>query len=268
MTKPQTHRPRKRFGQNFLHDHSILQRIDHAIRPKPTDQIVEIGPGLGALTQYLIEGSGQIDAVELDRDLIEPLERRFGSKLTLHNSDALKFDFCSLRKEGEKLRIIGNLPYNISTPILFRLFEQRACIKDMYFMLQQEVVQRIAAPPGSKSYGRLSIMAQYYCKTENLFHVPPEAFNPPPKVHSAIIRLTPHLHPPVEVTDLKQFEDIVRQAFSQRRKTLRNTLKKLISAEQLIELGVNPTERPEQITIEQYALISNQITRTTINHEL
>ncbi|MCW8827375.1 MAG: 16S rRNA (adenine(1518)-N(6)/adenine(1519)-N(6))-dimethyltransferase RsmA [Gammaproteobacteria bacterium] len=259
MAAPVTHRPRKRFGQNFLHDQGVLQKIDHAIRPKPTDQIVEIGPGLGALTQYLIEGAGQINAVELDRDLIEPLTARFGDQLKLHNTDALKFDFCSLAGDGEKLRIIGNLPYNISTPILFRLFEQRACIEDMHFMLQQEVVERIAAAPGNKSYGRLSIMAQYYCKAENLFHVSPEAFNPPPKVHSAIIRLTPHLHPSVEVKDLKQFEDVVRQAFSQRRKTLRNTLKKLISAEQLIELGIDPTQRPEQITIEQYAQISNQI---------
>ena len=263
-----SHQPRKRFGQNFLHDQSVLQRIDHAIRPKPTDHIVEIGPGLGALTQYLIEGAGQIIAVELDRDLIEPLTTRFGSQLTLHNTDALKFDFCSLASEGEKLRIIGNLPYNISTPILFKLFEQRACIKDMHFMLQQEVVVRIAAVPGSKSYGRLSIMAQYYCQAESLFHVPPGAFNPPPKVHSAIIRLTPHSHPSVEVTDLKQFENVVRQAFSQRRKTLRNTLKKLISAEQIIELDVDHTLRPEQITIEQYAKISNQITKTLTDHDV
>ena len=253
------HRPRKRFGQNFLHDQGILQKIDHAIRSKLTDHIVEIGPGLGALSERLIDGAGKIDAVELDRDLIEPLKMKFGEKITIYNTDALKFDFCSLASEGEKLRVIGNLPYNISSPLLFKLFEQRACIEDMYFMLQQEVVERIAAAPGSKSYGRLSIMAQYYCQAESLFHVPPEAFYPPPKVHSAIIRLVPHPHPPVEVNDLKVFEGVIRQAFSQRRKTIRNTLKKLITAEQLSELGVDPKIRPEQIAIEHFARISNAI---------
>ncbi len=261
MAKPLTHRPRKRFGQNFLHDQGVLHRIDQAIRPKPADQIVEIGPGLGALSQYLIAGAGEINAVELDRDLIEPLSERFGEQITLHNSDALKFDFCSLAPEGEKLRIIGNLPYNISTPLLFHLFEQRECIEDMHFMLQQEVVDRIVAAPGSKSYGRLSIMAQYYCQTESLFHVPPGAFNPPPKVHSAIIRLIPHANHPVEVKDFKQFEAVIRQAFSQRRKTIRNTLKKLITAEELTALGIDPTMRPEQLNIEQFAKISNAITK-------
>ena len=261
MAAPMTHRPRKRFGQNFLHDQGVLQRIDQAIRPKTTEHIVEIGPGLGALTQYLVEGAGHIDAVEIDRDLITPLETQFGGKISIHNTDALKFDFCSLASKGEKLRIIGNLPYNISTPLMFRLFEQKGCIKDMHFMLQQEVVNRLVAAPGSKSYGRLSIMAQYYCQAESLFHVPPEAFNPPPKVHSAIIRLIPHPQPKVDVTDLKQFEDVIRQAFSQRRKTIRNTLKKLITAEQLTALGIDPTIRPEQIPIEQFAQISNAIVK-------
>jgi len=259
MAKPVTHRPRKRFGQNFLHDQGVLQRIEQAIRPKAAQQIVEIGPGLGALSQYLIEGANHIEAVELDRDLIEPLQTRFGEKITIHNTDALKFDFCTLAPQGELLRIVGNLPYNISTPLLFRLFEQRICIQDMHFMLQQEVVNRLVARPGTKSYGRLSIMAQYYCFAESLFHVPPEAFNPPPKVHSAIIRLIPHPQPPVEVNDLKQFEAVIKQAFSQRRKTIRNTLKKHITGEQLTELGIDPTARPEQLNIDQYAQISNQI---------
>lgn len=253
------HRPRKRFGQNFLHDQGILQRIDQAIRPRPTDQIVEIGPGLGALSQYLIDGAGKVEAVEIDRDLIEPLEKRFGEKISIHNTDALKFDFCSLAENGEKLRIIGNLPYNISTPLMFRLFEQKSCIEDMHFMLQQEVVNRLVATPGNKNYGRLSIMAQYYCHAESLFHVPPEAFNPPPKVHSAIIRLIPHSEPKVAVTDLNLFEGVIRQAFSQRRKTIRNSLKKMIAAETLTELGIDPTIRPEQLGIEQYAQISNAI---------
>ena len=256
-----SHRPRKRFGQNFLHDQGVLQRIEQAIRPKTTDHIVEIGPGLGALTRYLIEGAGHIDAVEIDRDLIEPLQTRFAEKIAIHNTDALNFDFCSLALKGEKLRIIGNLPYNISTPLMFRLFEQKRCIQDMHFMLQQEVVNRIVAAPGSKSYGRLSIMAQYYCQAESLFHVSPEAFNPPPKVHSAVIRLIPHLQPKVDVTNLKQFEEVIRQAFSQRRKTIRNTLKKLITAEQLNALGIEPTIRPEQIPIEQFAQISNAIVK-------
>ncbi len=259
MAKPVTHRPRKRFGQNFLHDQGVLQKIDQAIRPKAGEQIVEIGPGLGALSQFLIDGCGQIDAVEIDRDLIEPLKNRFGEKISIHNVDALKFDFCALAPTDKKLRVIGNLPYNISTPLMFRLFAQKECIKDMHFMLQQEVVERLVAAPGTKNYGRLSIMAQYYCQTESLFHVPPGAFNPPPKVHSAIIRLTPHSRPQVEVKDLQQFEGVIRQAFSQRRKTIRNTLKKFITAEQLTELGIDPTIRPEQLNIEQFAKISNAI---------
>ncbi len=253
------HRTRKRFGQHFLHDQAILQRVEQAIRPKPTDQIVEIGPGLGALSRYLIDSAEKIRAIEIDRDLIEPLERRFGEKISIYNSDALTFDFCTLARRDKRLRIVGNLPYNISTPLLFRLFEQQHCIEDMHFMLQQEVVDRLVATPGRKNYGRLSIMAQYYCHAESLFHVPPEAFNPPPMVHSATIRLIPRSKPRVEVSDLNRFEGVIRQAFSQRRKTIRNTLKKMISKEQLIQLGVDPALRPEQLGIEQYARISNAI---------
>lgn len=258
-----THRPRKRFGQNFLQDPGVLQRITHAIHPKEGERIVEIGPGMGALTTYLLEQVPHLYAVELDRDLITLLQQRFTpAQLTLTQGDALQFDFCSLAEPSSPLRLIGNLPYNISTPLLFHLFENKGCITDMHFMLQQEVVARMEAPPGSKTYGRLSIMTQYHCAVERLFGVPPEAFNPPPKVESAIVRLRPHRAPPVEVTCFTTLQQVVTQAFSQRRKTIRNTLKKLVTAAQLESLGIDPTIRPEQLDLATYARISNLISAT------
>lgn len=252
------HQPRKRFGQNFLHDEGVIQRIVNAIAPHPGEHLVEIGPGQGALTRYLLPIVGRMDAVELDRDLIPILERELGGlgELHVHNQDALKFDFCSLGA-GEKLRVVGNLPYNISTPLLFHLLEQRHCIHDMHFMLQKEVVDRMAAGPGESAYGRLGIMIQLYCQVERLFVVRPGAFFPPPKVDSAIVRLRPLPQLSVSVDDEANFALVVKQAFGQRRKTLRNNLKGLISAEQLQALDIDPGLRAETLSLAQFASISN-----------
>lgn len=254
----QGHRARKRFGQNFLHDPNVIQRIIHSVSPKPGDNIVEIGPGLGALTELLFAASDNINVVELDRDLVERLQKRFGSNenFHIHSSDALKFDFSQLASD-KKLRIVGNLPYNISTPLLFHLMETVGSVQDIHCMLQKEVVDRICAGPGENNYGRLSIMLQYYCQPQHLFNVPREAFEPPPKVESAILRLTPHAQPPITLKDETLFAQLVAQAFSQRRKTLRNSIKPYLSAEQIESVGINPTARPETLSLEEFAKLSN-----------
>lgn len=255
------HRARKRFGQNFLHDQGVIQRIVSSLRFKSGDRIVEIGPGLGALTQPLIETAGHIDVVELDRDLVERLQRRFTpEQLTIHSGDALKFDFRTLAGAGGKLRIIGNLPYNISTPLLFHLMEQLDVVQDIHCMLQKEVVERMAAGPGDEEYGRLSVMLQYHCDVVKLFNVGPGAFNPAPKVESAVARLIPHATRPVQVNDERLFAQFVNQAFSQRRKTLRNCIKKYLSAEQIEACGIDPIARPETLSLADFARLSNAIT--------
>lgn len=254
------HRPRKRFGQNFLHDPGVIQRIVNAINPRPGDHLVEIGPGQGALTTQLLPLIDSMDAVELDRDLIEPLQGKCAplGQLRLHAADALKFDYCQLCEPADqKLRIVGNLPYNISSPLLFHLMEQRQCITDMHFMLQKEVVQRITAPPGNGHYGRLSIMLQYYCEAEMLFTVAPGAFFPPPKVDSAVFRLTPHKTPPVLAHNEELLSRIVSMSFSQRRKTIRNNLKVIINEDVLRELGIDPGLRPERLELHQYVQLAN-----------
>jgi 16S rRNA (adenine1518-N6/adenine1519-N6)-dimethyltransferase len=253
------HTPRKRFGQNFLHDHSVIANILASLQIKPGEHWVEIGPGQGALTTPLLDKDITLDVVELDRDLVRLLKDKFkdNANLTIHSADALKFDFSALVKQQEKLRIIGNLPYNISTPLLFHLLENAFCIADMQFMLQKEVVDRICAAPGSKKYGRLSVMMQYYCAAECLFDVYPESFDPSPKVMSAIIKLIPHPKPPVMVNDLVVFRQLVTQAFSQRRKTLRNSLKKLISEDCFVSLDIDPVARAETISLLEFANLSN-----------
>jgi len=258
------HKARKRFGQNFLHDQMIIQRIVHSFNPKQDDHIVEIGPGEGALTELVLDKIGEMDVIELDRDLIPHLEIRFAVQngLTIHQADALKFDFCSLTKDkagNKKLRIIGNLPYNISTPLLFRLFDQAHCIKDMHFMLQKEVVDRMVASAGDSAYGRLSIMLQYFCSAEFMFTVKPEAFRPAPKVDSAIVRLVPHVKPPVEITNFENFSKLVNYSFTLRRKTLRNILKDQLDVSQIEELNIDPTIRPERLSLNDFARISNLI---------
>lgn len=261
-----THKARKRFGQNFLHDQSIIYHIVDTLLLNPEQHWVEIGPGQGALTKPLLKAGVQLDIVELDRDLVALLQRQYldHPRLTIHSADALKFDFSSLVKKHEKLHIVGNLPYNISTPLLFHLLETTSVVESMTFMLQKEVVDRICAAPGSKTYGRLSIMMQYYCVAEFLFDVPPESFDPPPKVTSAMIRLTPHQHLPVQITDIDLFGKVISQAFSQRRKTLRNALRTFLDEQAISALGIDPTRRPETLTLEEFARLSNTIAEITV----
>lgn len=255
------HRARKRFGQNFLHDAGIIRRIVDAVNPQPGQHLLEIGPGQGAITAPLLASGAKLDAVELDRDLAAWLQQRFASaqNFSLHQSDILKFDLGSLTQQAGSLRVVGNLPYNISTPCLFHLLRYRHLIDDMLFMLQREVVTRMAAAPGSADYGRLSIMLQYHCEVESLFEVPPGAFKPAPKVTSAIVRLRPHRQLPVTAGNPALFERVVREAFSQRRKTLKNGLKGLIKETGLQQLPVDASQRPDQLSIHDYVAISDAL---------
>ncbi len=254
-------RARKRFGQNFLVNDHIIQMIITAINPRKNEHLVEIGPGLGALTQELLPEVKQLDVVELDRDLIPKLNALVLplGNFTIHSADALKFDFCSLAQNNEKLRIVGNLPYNISTPLMFRLLQQAHCISDMHFMLQKEVVDRIVAPAGTSHYGRLSVMLQLYCRVSSLFDVPPSAFSPQPKVNSAIIRLEPYAKLPVEIEDIAQFSSIVTRAFAHRRKTLRNNLRDILSLENFSQLNIDPARRAETLSLEEFAAIAKLV---------
>jgi 16S rRNA (adenine1518-N6/adenine1519-N6)-dimethyltransferase len=261
--------PRKRFGQNFLQDQSVIDRIIAAVSPSPGESLVEIGPGRGAITRALLRATGQLDAVELDRDLIEPLARTCASlgQLTIHQADALAFDLSQLVAPGEKLRLTGNLPYNISTPLLFRFLEQKACILDMHLMLQKEVVDRIVALPGSRTYGRLSVMIQTWCRAEALFEIPPQAFFPAPKVDSAFLRLTPLDPPPFPLQDPGHHQRLVTQAFAQRRKTLRNTLKGMATTEDFAALGIDPGQRAEELSVSTFASLANLTCKATPSPE-
>ncbi len=252
------HRARKRFGQNFLQNIQIIDHIIRSLNLQSTDNVLEIGPGLGALTTPLLQTLDHLTAVEIDRDLQAHLTQTFGAtgKLNIIDADALTIDYSQF---GQRLRIIGNLPYNISTPLLLRLLHYTTHIDDMHFMLQKEVVDRMAAGPGSKAYGRLSVMLQYYCNVEHLFDVPPSAFNPEPKVDSAIVRLTPLTHSPFPTVEFSHLERLVACAFSMRRKTLANNLKPLISAASLIDLGIDPVKRPEQISVMEYVHITQAV---------
>ncbi|MBW9264442.1 MAG: 16S rRNA (adenine(1518)-N(6)/adenine(1519)-N(6))-dimethyltransferase RsmA [Candidatus Thiodiazotropha sp. (ex. Lucinisca nassula)] len=260
MVNPPTHRARKRFGQNFLHNPGIIQRIVQAIDPQPGDNLVEIGPGQGAITTELLPLIGRMQAIELDRDLVGPLAERCASlgELQIHNTDALKFDFTQLAEAERPLRVVGNLPYNISTPLLFHLLDQADQIRDMHFMLQKEVVDRMAAKPGSKTYGRLTVMLQARAEVTSLFSIGPGAFNPPPKVESAFVRLLPLKPPPYQIDDWDRFSRLVSQAFSQRRKTLRNSLGKLLTADAITAAGIDPGNRAEQLSVAEFANLANQ----------
>ncbi len=256
------HQARKRFGQNFLVDGNIIARIIAAVSPKQGDNLVEIGPGQGAITGPLLEAAGALNAVELDRDLAAMLSDRFAEHagFQLHQGDALAFDFATLANSGP-LRIVGNLPYNISTPLIFHLLNYAGHIKDMHFMLQREVVERMAAVPGSKTYGRLSVIVQYHCQVFDLFGVPPGAFRPVPKVDSAIVRLVPRREIQPLASNKALFQTLVRTAFQQRRKTLRNALKQLPQAANLnadaisIDLG----RRPETLSVAEFVTLSNEL---------
>jgi len=252
------HRPRKRFGQHFLADPGVIDAIVTAINPQPGDTIVEIGPGQGAITGALARKAGKLHCVELDRDLAASLRGRFGERdnVVIHEADALRFDFCSL---GDSLRIVGNLPYNISTPLLFHLIEHRDCIADMHFMLQKEVVDRMAAPPGSRTYGRLSVMAQYRANITPLFDVLPESFTPTPKVRSTIVRLQPLKKPPVDAGTFENLAKVVTAAFSMRRKTLRNSLRAVFSEDQILATGIDPGQRAEQLSLSQFAALARSL---------
>ena len=261
-TENQTeHKARKRFGQNFLHDQNIIDKIIRSINPKPTQNIVEIGPGQGALTYPLLEKLGHLNAVEIDRDLIQILNQQsseYGS-LTIHEGDALKFDFNQVAQTDNKVRLVGNLPYNISTPIIFHLLDYIDLIADMHFMLQKEVVERMAAEPNSKTYGRLTVMLQWYFDVDYLFDIPPGAFNPPPKVTSSLVRLTPKAAPLTQLNSKTQFSKLVNRVFQQRRKTLRNTLKNYLNEDEILSLGISPTARPETLSVTDFANLSNAI---------
>lgn len=264
---PTQHQAKKRFGQNFLHDGNIIDRIVSSIRATDVDNIIEIGPGLGAITKQLLPITKVMNVIELDRDIIPKLKFNCDGlgKLIVHETDALKFDYNQFYQNDvttDKLehqhlmRIVGNLPYNISTPILFHLFKFADKIKDMHFMLQKEVVERMAAKPGNKTYGRLSVMTQSVCDTRMLFIVPPTAFTPAPKVESAIVWLAPRKEK-LNILDRDLFAKIVTEAFNQRRKTLRNAWRKRIEPEQLGSLGINASLRPENISLEEFVLVSN-----------
>lgn len=261
MSKPQGHKARKRFGQNFLHDHGVIRRIVACIGPKKGQRLVEIGPGKGALTEGIISVTERMDVVELDRDLIPILKVNLFRypDLTVHEADAMKFDFRSLKIDTQSIRVVGNLPYNISTPLIFHLLSQADAIEDMHFMLQKEVVDRLAARPGDSLYGRLSVMAQYYCAVESLFIVGPESFDPAPKVDSAIVRMTPHKVLPYPVDNVKKLEDMVRIGFQQRRKTLRNNYKGVLDNDDFAALNIDPTLRPERLDVEDFVRITNYV---------
>lgn len=253
-------RARKRFGQHFLTDPAVIDAIVDAVAPAPTDTLVEIGPGRGAITGPLARRAAKLHAVELDRDLAGRLRRRFAGdeRLTLHEADALQFDFSAL---GESLRLVGNLPYNISTPLLFHVLTHRRAIRDMHFMLQKEVVDRIAAQPGSKAFGRLTIMLQCALSAAKLFDVPPGAFDPPPAVTSAVVRLEPL--PVVAVHDMTRLSRIVATAFSQRRKTLRNALAAVAPADALEALGIDAGLRPENLGVDDWVRLANELPADT-----
>ena len=256
----QGHFARKRFGQNFLNDQYIIDSIVNAIHPQRGEAIVEIGPGLGALTEPVGERVDAMTVVELDRDLAARLQTHpfLGPKLTIFQQDAMTFDFAALAEEkGQPLRVFGNLPYNISTPLMFHLFSYVGSIRDMHFMLQKEVVNRLVAGPGSKAYGRLSVMAQYYCQVIPVLEVPPESFTPAPKVDSAVVRLVPHKVLPYPVDNIRVLSRITTEAFGKRRKTLRNSLGHLFSLEALEEMNIDPALRAENISVAQYCQLAN-----------
>lgn len=256
------HIARKRFGQNFLTDQQVLYDIIQTIAPRSADTMVEIGPGLGAMTRLLLDHLDQLHVVELDRDLVTRLQHTFDQKkLLIHSGDALQFDFGALPvPAGQKLRVVGNLPYNISSPLLFHLARFTAQIEDQHFMLQREVVERMVAPPGGKSYGRLSVMLQWRYAMELRFIVPPTAFDPPPRVESAIVRMVPIAAP--LACRQQALEQVVLKAFSQRRKVIRNCLAGLFTEADLIDAGIDPQTRPETVGLAQYVALANRLPDT------
>ena len=265
------HLAKKRFGQNFLTDQSVIASLVEAINPQANQAIVEIGPGLGALTKPLLAKIEQLHVVEIDRDIVAWMQTEYAkpayakNNLIIHNVDALKFDFSQL---SSQLRVTGNLPYNISTPILFHLLDNVGHIVDMHFMLQKEVVERMVAVPSTPAYGRLSVMLQYYLAMEYLITVPPEAFEPAPKVESAFVRCVPHAALPFVAKDTGLFYKVVLAAFGQRRKTLRNTLKGILDDVGFANLGINPQLRAENLSVAEFVAISNYLGSNNVGNSL
>lgn len=256
---------KKHLGQNFLHDRTVIDKIVQAVNPQPGDRLVEIGPGQGAITFPLLDRHGELTVIEFDRDLIAPLTQaaRAHGELTVINRDVLKVDFSALAQQaggpGDTIRLVGNLPYNLSSPILFHALDHAGAIRDMVFMLQKEVVERMAAGPGSKVYGRLSVMLQAYCTVAPLFIVPPGAFRPAPKVDSAVVRLVPLSADTIQVCDRAMFARVVRDAFGQRRKTLRNALSKVCDAGAMEAAGISPQARAEQVEVGDFIRLANSL---------
>ena len=259
------HYARKRFGQNFLHDENVIRKIVDAISAVEGDHLLEIGPGLGALTKELAKTGATIHCVELDADLAKSLRTEFQEydSIKIIEGDALKFDLSSIATEKRSLRVIGNLPYNISTPIIFHLLKNSELIRDMTFMLQLEVIQRMVSKVGRRNYGRLSLMVQYYCEVEHLFNVASSAFSPKPKVVSALARLKPHNTTSIRAKDSDCLQTVIRTAFNQRRKTLRNSLRTIIPEALLDRIAINKNLRPQNITLNEYVEISNAICNHT-----
>ena len=254
-------RAKKRYGQHFLHDRGTIDRIVRAIGPHPGDRIVEVGPGRGAITAPLLSGAGSLDAIEIDAEVVPRLTERCAGlgRLRVHVADALQFDFRALRGDGPPLRLVGNLPYNVSTPLLFHFISQIDAFASMHFMLQKEVVARMAAPPGGKEYGRLTVMLAPWVRVEPLFDIGTGAFTPPPKVVSTFFALHPHPAPPFAIGDEAAFARVVSAAFQQRRKTLRNSLRGLLDAEGIASAGVDPGARPETLAPAQFASLAAQL---------
>jgi len=251
------HIPRKRFGQNFLEDRGVVEQIVAAIRPQRGERFIEIGPGLGALTLPLLQRLEHLVVIEIDRDIVDGLRARHpANRLTIHEGDALEFDIAAL---GHDFRVVGNLPYNISTPLLFHLTNHVGAVRDAHFMLQREVVERMSAQPGTAEYGRLSVMLQYRWSIDSLFDVPPSAFRPAPKVWSSVVRMIPHRVLPHIAEDERLFADVVMRAFGQRRKTLRNTLREKLTASDFEQLGIDPVARGETLGVADFVRIANFI---------
>jgi 16S rRNA (adenine1518-N6/adenine1519-N6)-dimethyltransferase len=254
-------RPKKRLGQHFLHDPGTIERIVRAIAPARGDRLVEIGPGRGAITLPLLQAAGTLDVIEIDRDVLPALEARCRGhgELRVHQQDALEFDLRALRGDGAPLRLVGNLPYNISTPLLFRFLEQLDAVSDMHFMLQKEVVARMAARPGGKEYGRLTVMLAPWVRVEPLFDIGTGAFSPPPRVVSTFFALHAHRTPPFAIADSSAYARVVAAAFGQRRKTLRNSLSTLIDVARIAAAGVDPSARAETLAPSQFAALAAQL---------
>lgn len=249
--------PRKRFGQHFLQDPVVIQKMLTMFDPKPEEHVIEIGPGQGILTFPLLKILNHLEVIELDRDLVSLLQMKAGDKLLIHAADVLTIDFASLKKDARLLRVIGNLPYNISTPLIFHLLESASSIRDMLVMLQKEVAERVTAKVNTKEYGRLSVMVQYHCETKRLFDVPPNAFNPPPQVESSVVQLIPHQSYPYKAKDEVLFQRIVKEAFGQRRKMLRNSLKEIVEPEMWSQVSIDPMGRAENVSIKEFVELAN-----------